>query len=69
MSLFWSLMRRKEDSKAVICKEGQTREHALLDHTLGVKQTIVAVKKMDDWTVSYSQERFDEIHKEVSFFL
>ena len=55
--------------EAGICKEGQTREHALLAHTLGVKQMIVAVNKMDDWTVNYSQDRFDEIKKEVAAFL
>jgi elongation factor 1-alpha len=29
----------------------------------------VAVNKMDDWTVNYSEERFDEIKKEASAFL
>jgi elongation factor 1-alpha len=55
--------------EAGISKEGQTREHALLAHTLGVKQVIVGVNKMDDWTVAYSEERFEEIRKEVSAFL
>lgn len=55
--------------EAGISKDGQTREHALLAHTLGVKQMIVGVNKMDDWTVAYSQERFEEIQKEVSSFL
>ncbi|KAF8819142.1 putative elongation factor 1-alpha (EF-1-ALPHA) [Cardiosporidium cionae] len=48
-------------------KEGQTREHALLAVTLGVKQMIVGVNKMD--TCSYSEERFNEIQKEVSLYL
>merc|ERR1712225_7234 len=34
--------------EAGIAKNGQTREHALLAYTLGVKQLIVAVNKMDD---------------------
>ena len=55
--------------EAGISKDGQTREHALLAYTLGVKQMIVACNKMDDKTVNYSQSRFDEIQKEVSTYL
>ncbi|KAG0053139.1 translation elongation factor EF-1 alpha [Gryganskiella cystojenkinii] len=47
-----------------ISKDGQTREHALLAFTLGVKQLIVAVNKMD--AARWSQERFEEIIKGVS---
>jgi elongation factor 1-alpha len=53
--------------EAGISKEGQTREHALLAHTLGVKQMIVGVNKMD--AVDYSKQRYDEIQEEVSRFL
>jgi elongation factor 1-alpha len=55
--------------EAGIAKNGQTREHALLAYTLGVKQMVVAVNKMDDKSVNYSQDRYDEIVKEVSNFL
>jgi len=55
--------------EAGISKDGQTREHALLAYTLGVKQMIVAVNKMDDKTVKYSKDRYEEIKKEVSSYL
>jgi len=53
--------------EAGISKDGQTREHALLAYTLGVKQLIVAVNKMD--TCKYSEARFEEIIKETSNFV
>jgi elongation factor 1-alpha len=55
--------------EAGISKNGQTREHALLAFTLGVKQLIVAINKMDDKSVNYSQERYEEIKKEVSAYI
>jgi elongation factor 1-alpha len=55
--------------EAGISKDGQTREHALLAFTLGVKQMIVCTNKMDDKTVQYSKARFDEVQKEVSAYL
>jgi len=53
--------------EAGISKDGQTREHALLAFTLGVRQLIVAINKMD--TCKYSQERYEEIIKETSNFI
>ncbi|KAF1781225.1 Tr-type G domain, conserved site [Phytophthora cactorum] len=55
--------------EAGISKEGQTREHALLAFTLGVKQMIVAINKMDDSSVMYGQARYEEIKSEVTTYL
>lgn len=48
---------------------GQTREHAVLVKTLGIKKLIVAVNKMDDPTVAWSQQRYDEIVGKLMPFL
>ncbi|OQR66589.1 elongation factor 1-alpha 1-like [Tropilaelaps mercedesae] len=55
--------------EAGISKNGQTREHALLAYTLGVKQMIVGVNKMDTSEPPYSETRFEEIKKEVSLYI
>jgi elongation factor 1-alpha len=55
--------------EAGYAKGGQTREHALLAYTLGVKQMIVTVNKMDDKSVNYSEARYEEIKAELSKFL
>jgi len=47
--------------------EGQTKEHALLAFTLGVKQMIVALNKMD--SCAYSESRYNDIKEEVSGYL
>jgi elongation factor 1-alpha len=57
--------------EAGIGKNGQTREHALLAFTLGVKQMIVCVNKMDCPAkgIKYNEERYKEIVTEVSTYL
>ncbi|GFU54386.1 elongation factor 1-alpha [Nephila pilipes] len=55
--------------EAGISKNGQTREHALLAYTLGVKQMIVGVNKMDTTEPPFSESRFEEIKKEVSTYI
>jgi len=55
--------------EAGISKDGQTREHAMLAFTLGVKQMIVCTNKMDDKSVNWAQSRYEEIQKEVQDYL
>jgi len=55
--------------EAGISSNGQTREHALLAFTLGVKQLIVGVNKIDTTEPPYSEARFHEIKTEVSGFI
>jgi elongation factor 1-alpha len=50
-------------------KDGQTREHALLAFTMGVKQMIVCCNKMDAPGAEYSETRYVEIKNEVSAYL
>merc|ERR1712135_230349 len=52
-----------------ISKNGQTREHALLSYTLGVKQMIIGINKIDNTEPAYSGQRYEEIKKEISAYL
>ncbi|MHA1785117.1 MAG: translation elongation factor EF-1 subunit alpha [Candidatus Helarchaeota archaeon] len=56
---------KKGDFEAGISAGGQTIEHAYLAKTLGIGQLIVAINKMDDQTVNYSQERYEEVEAEI----
>jgi elongation factor 1-alpha len=55
--------------EAGYAKTGQTREHALLAFTLGVRQMICLINKMDDKSVKYSKSRYQEIVSEMKKFL
>merc|ERR1712170_85634 len=55
--------------EAGISKNGQTREHALLAFTLGVKQLIIGINKMDNTEPPYSEARFKEITKEAESYI
>ncbi len=48
---------------------GQAREHAYLAKTLGVDQLMVAISKMDDSTVNFAKERYEECKKELESLL
>lgn len=52
---------RKGEFEAGFEKGGQTREHAMLAKTLGIRYIILAINKMDEPTVKYSKDRYDPI--------
>lgn len=60
---------KRGEFEAGIGPGGQTREHAFLAFTLGVHQLTVAVNKMDDSSVNWSEERYNEIKNEMSRML
>lgn len=60
---------KRGEFEAGIGPGGQTREHAFLAYTLGVSQLIVAINKMDDASVDWKQERYEEVKNEISRML
>jgi len=58
---------KKGEMEVGIAANGQTREHAYLAQTLGVKQLVVAINKADVY--NYSEERFNECKEAVSDLL
>ncbi|MCL2643750.1 MAG: translation elongation factor EF-1 subunit alpha [Candidatus Bathyarchaeota archaeon] len=60
---------KKGEFEAGIGPGGQTREHAFLAFTLGIRQLIVGINKMDDSTVNWGKERYDEMKNEISRML
>ncbi|KAI1316829.1 translation termination factor GTPase eRF3 [Mortierella claussenii] len=59
----------KGEFEAGLEKKSQTREHAVLVKYGWVSQLIVAINKMDDPTVEWSKERYDEIVDKLLPFL
>ncbi|KAF2760357.1 hypothetical protein EJ05DRAFT_462408 [Pseudovirgaria hyperparasitica] len=60
---------RKGEYETGFEKGGQTREHAMLAKTQGVNKLIVAVNKMDDVTVEWSEDRFKECTTKLALYL
>lgn len=60
---------RKGEYETGFEKGGQTREHAMLAKTQGVNKLVVAVNKMDDPTVEWSEDRFKECTTKLLQFL
>ena len=59
----------KDGFETGFSKDGLNREQALLAKTFGINQMICSINKMDDNSVNYSQERFEEIKREVEIYL
>jgi peptide chain release factor subunit 3 len=60
---------RKGEYETGFERGGQTREHAMLAKTQGVNKLIVAINKMDDVTVEWSEERYKECTTKLQQFL
>ncbi|KAJ5991234.1 hypothetical protein N7522_011441 [Penicillium canescens] len=60
---------RKGEYETGFEKGGQTREHALLARNTGVEKLVIVVNKMDDPSVEWRKERFDECTVKVMKFL
>ena len=58
---------KKGEMEVGIAANGQTREHAYLAQTLGVKQLVVAVNKADVY--DYSEARYNEVKEATSELL
>jgi elongation factor 1-alpha len=57
---------KKGEAETGLGPGGQTKEHAFLAKTMGVNQIVVVINKMDDSTVNWSQERYNEVKDAVS---
>ena len=48
---------------------GKTLDHLLLARAVGIQKMIIAVNKMDEQSVQWSQERFEQIKKDMAPFV
>ncbi|CAF0857513.1 unnamed protein product [Rotaria sordida] len=60
---------RKGEFETGFERGGQTREHTMLVKTVGVRNLIVLVNKMDDQTVNWDEARYREIEGKLSLYL
>src|SRR5271157_3218372 len=60
---------KKGEEDVALGPGGQAREHAFLLFTLGVRQLVVIINKMDDQTVKYSEQRYNEAKEDVQNLL
>uniref|UniRef100_A0A1B6C4F9 Eukaryotic peptide chain release factor GTP-binding subunit n=1 Tax=Clastoptera arizonana TaxID=38151 RepID=A0A1B6C4F9_9HEMI len=60
---------RKGEFETGFDRGGQTREHAMLAKTAGVKHLVVLINKMDDPTVEWSEERYIECRDKILPYL
>lgn len=60
---------RKGEFETGFERGGQTREHAMLAKTAGVKFLIVLINKMDDPTVEWDEERYNECKNKLLPYL
>ena len=51
------------------CFKGETRVQAEICHAMGVEQIIVCINKMDDRSVKWSEERYNQIKEEMEKIL
>ncbi|XP_065337939.1 eukaryotic peptide chain release factor GTP-binding subunit ERF3A [Cloeon dipterum] len=60
---------RKGEFETGFDRGGQTREHAMLAKTAGVRHLVVLINKMDDPTVEWSEERYNECRDKLMPYL
>jgi peptide chain release factor subunit 3 len=60
---------RKGEFETGFEKGGQTREHVMLVKTAGVGKIVVVINKMDDPTVEWAKERYEEVKEKLTPFI